>query len=153
MRTAPLTAAVLLGASLQAAAQSHPLARHYPLRDLGGRWNGVNLELRSDCAAAQNNGNRGTYAQFDVIFAETGELAIAQAGVTGLSCEYRGRYAAPHGTALEGTYTCTDGKQGSFRGQVGPFGSSVLHLRFTAQLTGSESCSIQGVLSMARLQP
>ena len=143
--------ASLLAAALPAPAQVNPFARYFTITDLNGRWNGVNLELRSNCSSAQNNGNRGTYAQFDLSFGSSGEFVIAQSGITGLNCEYRGRYDAPYGTQLEGTYSCTDGKQGAFTARAGPVGASLLHVELATQLTGSESCSIKGVLSMARL--
>ena len=153
MHPARLIAAVTLAAAWPAMAQLNLMPRQYPAESLGGRWNGVNLELRSNCGSAQNNGNRGTYAQFDAIFASTGEFAIAQTGVTGLNCEYRGRYQAANGMELQGNYSCTDGKQGTFNGNAGPFGVSLLHISLAIKLTGGESCDIRAVLSMARLQP
>jgi hypothetical protein len=153
MDTARLLAAVMLAATWPATAQVNPMPRQYPAESLGGRWNGVNLELRSNCTSAQNNGNRGTYAQFDANFASTGDFAIAQIGVTGLNCEYRGRYQAAHGMELQGNYSCTDGKQGTFMGNAGPFGASLLHIALAIKLTGSESCDIRAVLNMARLLP
>ena len=31
-----------------------------------GRWNGANIERRSNCTNSQNNGQHGTYGQFDI---------------------------------------------------------------------------------------
>ena len=153
MHPARLIAAVTLATAVPAMAQINPMPRQYPAESLGGRWNGANLELRSNCGSAQNNGNRGTYAQFDTNFTSTGDFAIAQIGVTGLNCEYRGRYQATHGMELQGNYSCTDGKQGTFTGNAGPFGSSLLHITLAIKLTGSESCDVRAVLSLARLVP
>ena len=153
MNIARLLAAVTLAATGPAMAQINPMPRQYPAESLGGRWNGVNLELRSNCSSTQNNGNRGTYAQFDANFTSTGDFAIAQIGVTGLNCEYRGRYQATHGMELQGNYSCTDGKQGTFTGNAGPFGPSLLHMSLAIKLPGSESCDIRAVLGMARLPP
>src|SRR5688500_9867564 len=154
MRAAHLIFSLALLAAGNAAAQANPFARTLDPAVLNGRWNGVNLELRSDCASAQNNGNRGTYAQFDVSSFSNGEFIVAQSGITGLNCEYRGRTTAERlGLAFEGTYSCTDGKQGSFRSTAFEATASRLHLRLATQLTGSESCRIDAIVNMARLEP
>ena len=142
-------------AASQARAQQHPFARAGPpLSILNGSWNGVNLERRSACANAQNNGSRGTYAQFEVQTAPTGEFVIVQAGVTGLNCEYRGRVeTSAEGLVLQGTYGCTDGKQGSFRSAAVQATANLLHIRFATQLAGTESCAVDAILSMARHPP
>ena len=146
--------AVLAGST--ASAQTNPFARPGPPDPsrLDGRWNGVNLERRSNCANAQNNGNRGTYAQFDVASFSNGEFVVVQSGITGLNCEYRGRTLAEGlGLVFEGTYSCTDGKQGSFRSTAFEATASRLHVRFATQLTGTEACAIEAILDMARFEP
>ena len=158
MRTTTLllcTAALACAAPF-AAAQTHPFARPQPATgaSINGRWNGVNLELRSNCSNAQNNGNRGTYAQFDVATNAQGSFAITQSGVTGLGCEYKGTYSRPDEVAgFEGTYSCTDGKQGTFHSDSVLVRPTLLEIRFSTRLTGSESCDIQALLSMARFPP
>jgi hypothetical protein len=146
----------LLALGGPAAGQQNPFARTRPPAawTLDGVWNGVNLERRSGCANAQNDGSRGTYAQFEVGTTAAGEIFITQSGVTGLNCTYRGRYAAQGETlALQGTYDCTDGKAGTFRSSAFDASPTLLHIRLDAQLTGSESCAIAGILSMARQPP
>ena len=143
-------------AVLSAAAQVNPFARPQPVTGhaINGRWNGVNLELRSNCASAQNNGNRGTYAQFDVATNQQGSFVITQTGVTGLNCEYNGHYTSADDVGnFEGTYSCTDGKQGTFRSDSVLVRPTLLQIRFSTQLTGSETCTIQALLSMARFPP
>ena len=149
MKNAALLLAAL-AAALPAAAQVNPFPRTYPAPDLSGRWNGVDLELRSNCTQPQNNGNKGTYAQFEVGLDASHGLLITQLGITGLNCEYRGRWDGPE---VQGTYSCTDGKQGSFEGFMGPAARSVLQLRLAIKLTGTESCDIDAILGMNRLLP
>jgi hypothetical protein len=154
--TALLCSAALACLAHSAAAQTHPFARPQPATgdSINGRWNGVNLELRSNCSSAQNNGNRGTYAQFDVATNQQGNFNITQTGVTGLNCEYSGRYASVDDVAgFEGTYSCTDGKQGAFHGESVLVRPTLLQIRFSTKLSGSESCDIQALLSMARFPP
>jgi hypothetical protein len=100
MRFLPLIA-VLFAAATPALAQLHPFPRQFPPSPSGfnGRWNGVDLERRSNCASAQNNGNRGTYAQFDVVAVNNGELNITQTGVTTASSTSR-RPASRGSTAI-----------------------------------------------------
>jgi len=154
MRFLPLIA-VLFAAATPALAQLHPFPRQFPPSPSGfnGRWNGVDLERRSNCASAQNNGNRGTYAQFDVVAVNNGELNITQTGVTGLNCDYRGRTQLASGLlTYTGTLSCSDGKQGNFEGHVVESAATRLHLRLAIQLTGAESCIIDAILGMARLE-
>lgn len=137
-------------------AEPNPLARFAPppAELVNGRWNGVDLERRSNCAQAQNNGTRGTYAQFDVSADAAGGFSIAQSGITGLNCSYSGRYETVGGRlAVEGTYSCTDGKQGDFRTTAMDARGISLDIQLAIQLRGSESCSIDAILSMARFHP
>jgi hypothetical protein len=51
-----------------------------------------------------------------------------------------------------GTLSCSDGKQGNFEGHVVESAATRLHLRLAIQLTGAESCTIDAILGMARLE-
>lgn len=117
---------------------------------LDGRWNGANLERRSGCTNAQNNGTRGTYAQYDIGTAG-GIFTISETGVTGLTCVYNGTYTQDGADRhASGTYTCSDGKQGSFdttRFLVTP---TEMQIRMDIQLTGSESCTIDAIVGGSR---
>ena len=146
----------LLAAALfctAAGAQQNPLARPGAPAPaaLNGRWNGVNLEKRSACTSPQNEGNRGTYAQFDVAADSSGNLTIQQSGITGLNCTYNARYSANGGRlTLQGTYSCSDGKQGTFAsGDVVAHPPSI-DFRLAIRLTAGETCAIDSILSMAR---
>lgn len=117
---------------------------------IGGRWNGVDLETRSGCNAAQNNGNHGTYAQFDINASDTGFL-IQQSGITGLNCTYTGTFRVGvlprEGT---GTLSCTDGKRGDFTARDFRVIDDAFTLRLSIKLTGSEACSIEAKLGGMR---
>lgn len=148
--------AASLAAGTVALAQRNPLARFAPppAELVNGRWNGVDLERRSNCTNAQNDGTRGTYAQFDVAADPGGGFTIAQSGITGLECSYFGRYEpGAAGLAVQGTYSCSDGKQGDFRTTAIDVSGTSLDIQLTIQLRGSESCAIDGILSMARFPP
>ena len=137
-----------------ALAQVNPLDRFAPTDEsqVNGRWNGVDLERRSNCTHAQNNGTRGTYAQFDVSADPGGSFVIAQLGITGLDCNYIGRSRVNGGRlTVQGTYSCTDGKQGDFRATRIDANDISLTIQMDIRLTGSESCSVEALLSMARL--
>jgi len=147
----PLFAAAFALAALSAGAVPNPVARDFDPLQLNGRWNGVDLELRSACRTPENNGSRGTYAQFDVVVDPQGNLSIGQSGITGLNCSYSGRYGAERGRlSWEGGYTCTDGKRGDFRSTAIETSATALTIRLGIQLTSSEACAIDGILSMAR---
>ena len=142
----------LLLVSAVAVAQDNPLARAPSALALNGRWNGVDLERRSSCTQPQNEGNRGTYAQFDIVADAGGGLVITQSGITGLNCTYTLRYTREAGAlAVQGSYACSDGKQGDIsRGEVRLHGLS-FDLRMAIRLTAAETCGIDALLSMARL--
>jgi hypothetical protein len=149
-------AAWLAALATPALAQSNPLARvpQPPESLVNGRWNGVDLERRTGCTRPENEGSRGTYAQFDVSTDATGAIAIAQSGITGLNCTYVGRYrVAINRLSAEGTYSCTDGKQGAFRTTSVLVRPTALEIRMAIQLTGSETCAIDAILGMARFEP
>ena len=145
--------AILATAAL---AQPHPLARvpQPPQTLVHGRWNGVDLERRSACTRPENEGSRGTYAQFDISTDATGAFVIGQSGITGLNCDYLGRYqVAINRLSAEGTYSCTDGKQGTFRTTYVVARPTALEVRMSIQLTGTETCAIDAILGMARFEP
>lgn len=142
--------------ALPALAQDNPFARYAPppAQLVNGTWNGVDLERRSNCTNAQNNGQRGTYAQFDIGTDATGYFGIQQTGITGLSCAYTGRYTVTDGLmGIDGTYNCTDGKQGSFHSTKLDVNGISLTLQMHVQLTGSETCSIDAILGLSRFYP
>ena len=149
----PAAGAALLVLCASAAAQENPIARAAPPSALAmnGRWNGVNLERRTACTASQNEGNRGTYSQFDVVADLVGNLSITQSGITGLSCTYTARYQ-PLGRAfsLQGSYACSDGKQGTFASGHAELHPLSLDMRLAIRLTAGETCTIDSILSMAR---
>jgi hypothetical protein len=117
---------------------------------LWGRWNGANLERRSGCTNAQNNGDRGTYAQYDIANAN-GVFTISEAAVTGLNCTYNGTYTQD-GThrGATGTYFCSDGKQGSFTTKDFLVTPTEMQIRMDIKLTGSESCTIDSIVGGSR---
>ena len=148
-----LAVAALVAAVETPAQQRNPLARPSApsAPDLNGRWNGVNLEGRSACTSPQNEGNRGTYAQFDVVADGAGNLSITQSGITGLNCTYVARYQpAERGLALQGSYSCSDGKQGSFASGRLETHELSMDMRLAIRLTAGETCTIDSILSMAR---
>jgi hypothetical protein len=152
----PLATLLAAAASCAALAQDLPFARHDtpPPTLVDGRYNGIDLEQRSGCANAVNNGSHGTYAQFDVGMIETGDFSITQTGITGLNCSYSGRWSTADGTlSVQGDYKCTDGKVGTFRTRQVNANGMLLTMLMDIQLSGSETCSINGLLSMARFYP
>ena len=120
---------------------------------LGGTWNGANLERRSNCAATQNNGTRGTYAQWVVNLDTVSDwLRIQETTVTGLSCTYAGPYRLA-GNRLEwfdGTYSCSDGKTGNFHSTDIHVAPHAMSIRLATKLTGSESCDIDAIIGGSR---
>jgi hypothetical protein len=117
---------------------------------LWGRWNGANLEKRSNCTNAQNNGTRGTYAQLDIAN-DGGVFTIAETAVTGLTCTYNGTYTQD-GTrrAASGRYFCSDGKQGDFTSTGILVTPTEMQIRMDIKLTAGESCTIDGILGGSR---
>lgn len=117
---------------------------------LTGRWNGANLERRSGCTSTQNNGTRGTYAQYDIDIAQ-GVMAITQSGITGLTCTYRGPYRQD-GTArtASGSYSCSDGKKGDYVAKSFMVTPNEMSIRLDVTLNTSESCTIDAILGGSR---
>ena len=155
-----LLAAALATTSLCACvplmAQTNPLARFAQASSAlaNGRWNGVDLERRRNCTNAVNEGTRGTYAQFDVFTDAGGTFGITQSGITGLNCTYSGRYTLTDGRlGIQGSYSCSDGKTGNFQSTAVDVNGVSLDIQMGIQLTGTETCTIDAILSMARFNP
>lgn len=120
-----------------------------------GVWNGADIERRSACTQAQNDGSRGTYAQFDVgTDTAVHSLGIMQTGITGLDCTYSGTYTGAGPTfAWSGTYSCTDGKHGAFTSRSISVTANALTLHLDVKLDGTETCTIEKVIAAGRLYP
>jgi hypothetical protein len=116
---------------------------------IAGRWNGPNLEQRSNCTASQNNGTRGTYAQWDATLDHVSHtLRIQETGITGLSCTYAGSYRLNGNTTewYDGAYQCTDGKTGNFHSTDFMVSEHAFSIRLATKLTGTETCDIDAIL-------
>ncbi len=152
-------AAALLASAPLASAADNPLARGTwgPVSSgpIYGTWNGTDLERRSGCNSAQNDGDRGTYAEFDVSTnPTTGAMAIDQRGITTLNCTYSGSYGDAGGIrSWSGTYTCSDGKHGTFRSRSILVTQYALSIHLDIQLDTTEACAIEAVISAGRLYP
>jgi len=144
-------------AALPASAQTtpNPLARNSnatPSSLVAGIWNGANLENRSNCAATQNNGSHGTYAQYDVEF-DPGNttMSITETAITGLSCIYIGTYNDdPFRPQWSGNYSCSDGKTGSFAMTRLLAVPNSMYVRLSVKLTGTETCNVDAILGGSR---
>ena len=124
-----------------------------PAASIEGTWNGANLERRSNCAASQNNGARGTYAQWAVTLDRVSNtLRIQETGITGLSCTYTGthRLNGNKHEWVDGQYSCTDGKTGTFHSTDIMVASTALSIRLATKLSGSETCDIDAILGGSR---
>lgn len=146
--------ACALVAPLAALAQDNPLRRRGPadLAMLAGSWNGANLENRSHCTAAQNEGFHGTYAQYifalDPVFTT---LSIDETAVTGLTCSYGGKYSGDAlGPQWSGTYSCSDGKRGTFQSQGFLITPNAMSVRLAIKLNASETCDVDAILGGSR---
>ena len=117
-----------------------------------GHWNGANLEKRSNCAASQNNGDRGTYADYFVSFdRQASLLGIDETTVTGLRCTYLGTYVDDRFRPLwSGSYSCSDGKTGTFTSLNFFASPNAMSVRLAIKLTGTESCDIDSILGGSR---
>ena len=144
--------AAALAVPAMAHAQVNPLARAIDPASLNGTWNGANLERRSNCSAAQNNGSRGTYAQYDVAVDRQGGMFIDETTITGLHCTYAGTYRQ-NGLPLSwsGSYSCTDGKRGTFQSQSILVTPHEISLRLSITLDTSETCDVDAILGGSRL--
>jgi hypothetical protein len=117
---------------------------------LDGRWNGANLERRSNCTSPQNDGQRGTYAQYDIGIND-GLFTISETAVTGLTCTYNGTYTQD-GTRRHaaGTYSCSDGKRGDFTTTDFLVTATEMQIRMDIKLNGTESCTIDAIVGGSR---
>lgn len=146
--------ALACAAAMSASAQdANPLAR--PGTDdpslLSGTWNGADLEQRSNCTSSQNNGNRGTYAQY-VIGVAAGGMEITENGITGLTCTYGGDYSTASGAPQwSGTYSCSDGKHGTFHSTGFLASRHEMSIQLSIKLDQSETCDITAVIGGSRL--
>ena len=147
--------ALLLLAALPAAAQQqNPTARRTvgDLVSLGGYWNGVNLENRSNCATAGVNGIHGTYAEyFFSVNPASSTMQIHETTVTNLTCDYDGVYAADRfQPTWNGTFICTDGKRGTFASRSFLITPTEMQVRLRIKLESSELCDIDSILGGSR---
>ncbi len=120
---------------------------------ISGTWYGPDLERRSNCLASQNNGSRGTYAQWDATLDSVGQtLKIIQTGITGLACTYTGSYRLTGNTLewYDGSYQCSDGKTGNFHSTDFMVSAHAFSIRLATKLTGTESCDIDAILGGSR---
>ncbi len=153
MRLYNIFVLIALLAPMGALAQANPLARAIDPANLNGTWNGANLERRANCASAQNNGSRGTYAQYEVaVDKPNSSLFIDETAITGLRCTYAGAYRQD-GPALSwaGTYSCSDGKHGAFQSQGILITPHEISIRLAIKLDTTESCDIDAILGGSRL--
>jgi hypothetical protein len=149
-------AAIFTVAATSALAQvQNPAARRTdadPRTLLEGHWNGADLERRTSCAASQNNGDRGTYADYNVTFDRQANLmGIDETAITGLRCTYFGNYVDDrYRPQWSGSYSCSDGKTGNFTSQNIFSSTNAMSIRLAIKLTGSETCSIDAILGGSR---
>jgi hypothetical protein len=135
-----------------ARAQDNPAARRGPadFTMLSGSWNGANLERRSNCAATQNNGSHGTYAQYYIAFGGT-TLTLDEVAVTGLTCSYVGTVGGdPIRPQWNGDYSCSDGKRGTFRSSGFLITPTEMQIRLAIKLNFSETCDVDAILGGSR---
>jgi len=143
--------AFLLGC-LAAAAHANPAAR--PQRDinaLAGSWNGSHIEQRRSCRSVQNEGFHGTYADYGIYVDTVGHaLIINETAVTGLTCTWSGQYRDDAGrTVISGSLSCSDGRAGTFQSEGFFVLATLMSLRLSIQLSGSETCTVDAILSGA----
>jgi hypothetical protein len=120
---------------------------------LSGTWNGANLERRSNCTSSQNNGTRGTYAQWNVTVDSIGKtLKVVETTITGLACTYMGFYriAGNRYEWFDGTLECSDGKQGTFHSTDVMVAKSAFSIRLATKLSGAETCEVDAILGGSR---
>ena len=146
-------AAAALFACTSALAQLNPAER--PNKDisvLNGVWNGAHLEQRSNCTKPENNGNHGTYSQYVFSFNMPGNgLALAESAIQGLNCTWDGTFDQQDGRwTWGGRISCSDGRTGTFQSGNIFANTSVMSIRLAIRLDGSESCTVDAVVSGAR---
>lgn len=158
-RFGPALLALGLAAAAPALAADNPLARGAwgvaSSAPIEGVWNGTDLERRSNCTSVQNNGAHGTYAEFDVSTDTVNHvLQMNQIGITTLTCTYRGNYQGAGSTlAWNGSYSCSDGKHGSFASRSIVVSQNGLAIHLDVQLDTTETCAIEAVIGAGRFNP
>lgn len=152
-----MAAVTALAALHPAAAADNPLARGTwsaaSNAPIDATWNGTDLERRSDCTSAQNDGSRGTYAQYNVGTDRTAHIiGIDETAITGLTCTYSGPYTGLGATlAWSGTYSCSDGKRGTFTSRKILVTDIALGIHLDVKLDTTETCAIDKVIGAGRL--
>lgn len=151
MKPLKCLALLLAAAALPAGAQQNPLIRRSAadLASLAGFWNGANLENRSNCATAGVNGIHGTYAQYFFNVAP-GSMSIHETTVTNLTCDYTGTVSGDLRPEWSGTFTCTDGKNGTFRSQGFLITPTEMQVRLQLKFNNSEGCDADSILGGSR---
>ena len=151
--------ALLLAASVSLACPAqqlpaNPLARGggVSASSLAGVWYGADLEMRTNCANAQNNGWHGTYAQYTYSMdTSTRRMSISeQTVVNGLVCTYEGDYSDGPSFTYAGTLSCTDGKRATFETRSALITPNEISLRLDMKLNGNESCDVDAILGGSR---
>jgi hypothetical protein len=156
---AAIFAAAALASPASHAQATNPLARGpwgaVSSGPIDGAWNGADIERRTACTNPQNEGERGTYGEFDVSTNPQARLlGITQLGITGLRCTYSGGYSGAGPTlAWSGTYSCTDGKHGTFASRAIAVTANSLTVHLDVKLDTTESCTIEKVIAAGRLYP
>lgn len=118
---------------------------------LSGRWNGANLEQRSNCSDPLRNGFHGTYAEYLVtIGSPVAPFIIEETAVTGLRCTWSGERDAVAGLAWSGRLSCSDGKSGTFRTRSVLITPNAMSLRLTLKLDTTETCDVDAILGGSR---
>jgi hypothetical protein len=154
----PLLASLVLAASGSALAQQDsPFARYRqtPPLFIDGTFYGGDNENRSKCSNPLYNGQHATAGQFIVGMVETGDFSINEATDSNITCQYRGRYKYNDDGRLgvDGTYSCTDGRQGTFHTRQVDATGSILTIRMDVQLAVTETCTIDKVINVSRFWP
>ena len=139
-------------APMASLAQVNPLSRAIDPASINGSWNGADLERRSNCAAPQNNGNRGTYAEYNVVVDKIASgLFIDQTAITGLRCTYAGSYVQERSElSWAGTLSCSDGRRATFRSNGFLITPNEISIRLLMKLEGTEICDIEAVIGGSR---
>ena len=149
-----LALVLALAAAPAALAQdSNPAARRgvASLVSLNGYWNGANLENRSNCATAGVNGQHGTYAQYFFTVLADSSMAVHEETLSNLICDYGGTYADdPFRPRWTGSFSCSDGKRGTFSSQGFLITPTEMQVRLQIKLTSSEGCDIDSILGGSR---
>lgn len=150
--------AILLLAALPAVAQQNPAARRLTanMPSLGGYWNGANLENRSNCATAGVNGQHGTYAQYffsvnPVTAANpTATMHVHEEALSNLTCDYDGTYTDDRFPSWNGSFSCSDGKRGTFQSKSFLITPTEMQVRLQIKLQNSEGCDVDSILGGSR---